>query len=395
MPALPPVQPSPQRRARRFPKLQVALLLLALAGVAAWGIITRMTAVAALKQRTEQDLVATVQIYDAAAGGTEEDVVLPGSVQPQTEAPIYARTNGYVRKWYTDIGTPVKKGQLLAELETPEVDQQLRQAAADFATARANDALARSSAQRWQALLATDSVSRQDNDEKQADAAAKHALLASAQANLDRLRELKGFKRVVAPFAGVVTARQTDIGALINSGAGNGAALFRVADIDRLRIYCQVPESLAPLIRPGIKVRLGVAVMPGKNFEAEVVRTADALDTNSRSLLVEIAADNSDHAILPGGFAEVHFHLPVAAGRPLIPVSALIFRSNGLQVAKIDAQQRVHLVSIKLGRDLGTQVEVASGLAVGEKVVISPPDSLSDGDQVRVSGAAATDREVR
>src|SRR5579859_5972441 len=249
---------------RKFPRLQAASGLAILAAVAAWGIFTRFGNEAALAQHANNALVPTVTSVTAAAGPGEEEVVLPGTVQPLIEAPIYARTSGYVKEWYTDIGTPVKKGQLLARLDTPEVDQQLHQAEADFATAQANDTLAQSTAKRWAALLATDSVSKQENDEKQADAAAKHALLASSKANLDRLRELEGFKRVIAPFDGTVTARQTDIGALINSGAANGAALFRVADTSKLRIYVQVPEAYSPMMKKGLKVDLGVAELPGK-----------------------------------------------------------------------------------------------------------------------------------
>jgi len=380
--------PAPHRPQRRFPRGQAILLATILVAIAAWGIFSRLNADAVLHRRTGEAAKPLVQSISATADAGNEDLVLPGTVQPLIEAPIYARTSGYVKAWYTDIGTPVKKGQLLAELETPEVDQQLRQAEADFATAQANEALAQSTAVRWKALLATDSVSRQDNDEKQADAAAKHAALASANANLQRLRELEGFKRVVAPFDGVVTARQTDIGALINSGAGNGSSLFRVADTSKLRIYVQVPEGQAPLIHPGAKAKLEVAVHPGRSFAAEVVRTADALDSNSRSLLVEIQADNSKHEILPGGYASVHFDLPLAAGKPRVPVSALIFRSAGLQLALLEGD-KVHLVPVTLGRDFGSQVEVASGLKEGDKIINSPPDSLMDGDQVRIATPAA------
>jgi RND family efflux transporter MFP subunit len=374
---------------RKFPRLQAASGLALLAAVAAWGIMTRMGNESALAQHANSALVPVVQTVAAAAGPGEEEVVLPGTVQPLIEAPIYARTSGYVKEWYTDIGTPVKKGQLLALLDTPEVDQQLRQAEADFATAQANDTLAQSTAKRWAALLATDSVSKQENDEKQADAAAKHALLASSKANLDRLKELEGFKRVVAPFDGTVTARQTDIGALINSGAANGAALFRVADTSKLRVYVQVPEAYSPMMKKGLKVDLGVAELPGKQFKAEVARTADAMDSASRSLLVEIQYNNEKHEILPGGYAQAHFHLPLAEGKPRLPVNVLIFRSAGLQVAKVDSMGKAHLVPIKLGRDFGKEVEVASGIDIGDQIIASPPDSLSEGDQVKVANAPA------
>ena len=379
----------PARKRRSIPRIPALLLLILLLGVIGWGIFTRIQAEAVLARRAAEARLPIVQITKAAAGPAVEDLSLPGTVQPLIEAPIYARTNGYVKDWYTDIGALVKKGQLLAELETPEVDQQLRQAEADFKLAQANDALAQSTAQRWAALLATDSVSRQDNDEKQADAAAKHAALNSAEANLARLRELESFKRVVAPFDGVVTARTTDIGALINSGAGVGGALFRVADTSRLRIYVQVPESAAPLIRPGIEAQMTVAVRPDKPFTGKVVHTADALDSISRSLMVEIQADNAKHEILPGGYAQVHFRLPLSAGRPRVPVSALVFRGNGLQLAVVDGENHAHFVAIKLGRDFGTQVEVASGLTAGDSVISSPPDSLNDGDLVKIAEPAA------
>lgn len=374
---------------RKFPRLQAASGLAILAAVAAWGIFTRFGNEAALAQHANNALTPTVQAVTATAGPGEEEVVLPGTVQPLIEAPIYARTSGYVKEWYTDIGTPVKKGQILALLDTPEVDQQLHQAEADFATAQANDALAASTAKRWAALLATDSVSKQENDEKQADAAAKHALLASSRANLDRLKELEGFKRVVAPFDGTVTARQTDIGALINSGAQNGAALFRVADTSKLRVYVQVPEAYSPMMKKGLKVDLGVAELPGKQFKADIARTADALDSASRTLLVEIQYNNEKHEILPGGYAQTHFHLPLAEGKPRLPVSVLIFRSAGLQVAKLDSMSKAHLVPIKLGRDFGKEVEVASGVEIGDQIIASPPDSLSEGDQVKVANASA------
>ena len=373
---------------RAFPRGQAILALLILLGVAGWGIVSRLHAQASLVAHTNDRLVPLVQTIVANSFGSAEDMVLPGSVQPVIEAPIYARTNGYVKAWYTDIGTPVRKGQILALLDTPEVDQQLHQAEADYATAQANDTLAQSTAKRWAALLATDSVSKQENDEKQADAAAKHALLASASANLDRLRELEGFKRVVAPFDGVVTARQTDIGALINSGAAQGASLFRVTDNNRLRVYVQVPEAYTPMIKKGVKTQLGIAELPGKSFPAEVTRTAEALDSGTRTLQVEIQYNNAQHDILPGGYAQVHFRLPIAEGKPRLPVSALIFRADGLQVARVDESGKAHLVKVAMGRDFGKEVEIASGIAAGDRIIASPPDSLNDGDAVRIAEKA-------
>ncbi len=378
--------PVPPRKPRRkFPRLQAGLGLAVLIAIAGWGVLTRWGDENALAKKAQDSQVPTVQLVSATAGPASEEVILPGTVQPLIEAPIYARTSGYVKEWYTDIGTPVRKGQILALLDTPEVDQQLHQAEADYASAQANDALAQSSAKRWAALLATDSVSKQENDERQADAQAKHALLASSKANLDRLKELEGFKRVLAPFDGVVTARQTDVGALINSGAAQGQSLFRVSDNSRLRIYVQVPESYTPMIKKGVKVSLGIAELPGKSFEADVTRTAEAMDSSSRTLQVEIQYNNEKHDILPGGYAQVHFRLPIAEGKPRLPVSALVFRADGLQVVKVDDQSKAHLVKVQMGRDFGKEVEIANGVTAGDKIIASPPDSLSDGDQVTVA----------
>jgi len=379
---------SNRKQRRQPPRVQVALGLTVLAAIAGWGIFTRWGNEQALASKAQDSQSPIVQLVTAAAGPASEEVVLPGSVQPFIDAPIYARTSGYVKEWYTDIGTPVRKGQILALLDTPEVDQQLRQAEADYATAQANDTLAQSTAKRWAVLLATDSVSKQENDEKQADAAAKHALLASSKANLDRLRELEGFKRVVAPFDGVVTARQTDIGALINSGAAQGASLFRVTDNNRLRIYVQVPEAYTPMIKKGVKTKLGIAELPGKSFDAEVTRTAEALDSSTRTLQVEIQYNNEKRDILPGGYAQVHFRLPIAEGKPRLPVSALIFRAEGLQVARVDEVGKAHLVKVAMGRDFGKEVEIASGIAAGDRIIASPPDSLNDGDAVRIAEKA-------
>ncbi len=377
--------PAPRKPRRQPPRLQVALGLAVLIAVAAWGIFTRWGDEQALAAKAQSSQTATVQLVTAAAGPSAEEVILPGTVQPFIEAPIYARTSGYVKEWYTDIGTPVKKGQILALLDTPEIDQQLHQAEADYASAQANDTLAQSTAKRWASLAATDSVSKQENDEKQADAQAKKALLASARANLDRLKELEGFKRVIAPFDGVVTARQTDIGALINSGAAQGASLFRVTDNSKLRVYVQVPEAYTPMIKKGTQVQLGIAELPGKTFSADVTRTAEAMDTATRTLQIEIQYNNEKHDIVPGGYAQVHFHLPIAEGKPRLPVSALIFRADGLQVARIDEQSKAHLVKVQMGRDFGKEVEIASGINAGDRIIASPPDSLSDGDTVQVA----------
>jgi len=316
--------------------------------------------------------------------------VLPGAVQAYIEAPIYARTSGYLKSWQTDIGTRVTKGQLLGEIETPEVDQQLAQAQADLATAHANEALSNTTNVRWQGLLATESVSKQDADEKSGDFAAKKAAADSAAANVARLRDLESFKRVTAPFSGVITARNTDIGALINAGQSAGSELFRIADTHILRIYAQVPEAYASATRPGVEAKLRFTEHPNQDFPAKIVRTSNALDPTLRTLQVELQLDNAKGEIFPGAYAEVHFKLAAAAETLRLPSNTVLFRAAGLQVATVDDQQHVKLKSIVQGRDFGTTIEVLSGLEANEKVVLNPPDSITDGVLVRIATPAAS-----
>jgi RND family efflux transporter MFP subunit len=353
--------------------------------IAGWGVFSRVSARAALAKETAASAVPTVQTVKPGRSATGEDLVLPGSVQAYLEAPIYARTSGYLKNWQTDIGTPVKKGQLLAEIDTPEVDQQLSQAQADLATARANYELAESTNKRWQGLLATDSVSRQDADDKAGDAAAKKAALQSAAANLARLHDLESFKRVAAPFDGTVTARNTDIGALINAGQASGTELFRVADMHKLRIYVQVPQPYAAPMVPGLEAKVVFTDRQGKLYPAQVVRTANALNPGSRTLQVELQVDNPKGELLPGAYAEVHFKLPVDAERLRIPANTVLFRSAGLQVATVGADNRIVLKSITQGRDFGSTLEILEGISAADDVVLNPPDSITDGVQVRIA----------
>ena len=371
------------RQIRRYALL---LLLVALL-LATWGVISRITVRNALAKEAVRNSVVTVLTIVPERSGAGEDLALPGTVQAFVEAPIYARTNGYLKTWYTDIGTVVKKGQPLAEIETPEVDQQLRQAQADLETARANELLSGTTNKRWQGLLATESVSQQDADEKAGDWAAKRASLASAAANVARLQELESFKRVVAPFDGVVTARNTDIGALINAGQSAGSELFRVADTHRLRIYVQVPEQYAAAAQPGLRAELQFAELPGKHFVAEAVSTSNALDPTLRTLQVELQLDNANREVYPGAYAEVHFKL---AGNPQslrLPGNTVLFRSAGIQVATVDSTEHIKLKSIIQGRDYGQTIEVLSGIDAGDRVVLNPPDSITDGMPVHVAAA--------
>jgi RND family efflux transporter MFP subunit len=365
---------------RRYLWIAIALVLL----LVAWGIVSRLLARNALAREARTAAVPTVITTQPRQGPAVDSLLLPGSVQAYYEAPIYARTAGYLKVWYTDIGTSVKKGQLLAEIETPEVDQQLRQAEADLGTARANSELARTTNERWQGLLATQSVSQQDADQRAGDAAAKAAAQASAAANVARLRELEGFKRVVAPFDGVVTQRNTDVGALINAGETPGSALFRVADTHRLRIYVQVPQAYAAQVRTGMNASLEFTDHPGQRYAAAVASTAHALDATSRTLQVELQIDNSAGELLPGAYVQVSFSLPPTPGTLRVPINTVIFRGKSPQVATVDDGHHVRLKDIAEGRDFGTEIEVLAGIGPNDTLVVNPPDSIADGAEVRI-----------
>jgi RND family efflux transporter MFP subunit len=375
-------------RSRKMKPYLLALFAVATA-LAAWGEFDRVIARSSLAKESAIDALPTVVTVEPTRTDLGEELILPGTVQAFIESPIYARTNGYLKTWYTDIGGAVKKGQLLAEIETPEVDQQLSQAIADLATAHANEALSQTTNARWKELLKTESVSQQDADEKAGDAAAKKATTEAAGANVSRLRELESFKRVVAPFDGIITARNTDIGALINAGQSAGTELFRLADTHKLRIYVQVPEPYAAAAKPGLEADLSFSEQQGKAYTATVVRTANALDPGLRTLQVELQLDNSRGELFPGAYAEVHFKLAGNARSLRLPATTVLFRAAGLQVATVDAQQRIQLKSIVEGRDFGNTIEVLSGLDAGDAVVINPPDSIFNGMTVRVAAAPA------
>ena len=374
-------KPDPTQKRSRFFVLGGLVLLLGLAGAGIW---SRHDAESALARSTEDASVPTVTVAPAQPAPAEEEIVLPGTVQAEYDTPIYARTSGYVKRWYTDIGARVRAGELLAEIDSPEVDRQLRQAGADLMTARANDRVAEATARRVRALLPTESVSAQDDDQASSDAAAKAALVAANEANVDRLEQLVGFERVVAPYDGIVTARETDVGDLINAGSGNGPELFRVADLRKLRIYVQVPQSYAPRIRPGVDVDLRFPEYPGRAFDAKLVRTANAIEPRARTLLVELEADNAKGELLPGGYTDVHFKLPGLDRGVRIAANALLFRAEGPRIATVAPNGRVSLHEITLGRDFGTVIEVATGLKAGDAVILNPPASLETGASVRV-----------
>ncbi len=357
-------------------------------GVVALGVISRVHADQSLTASTNAQAVPIVQTIGLTGDSGGGALVLPGDIQAFNDAPIHARVSGYLKKWYADIGAPVKSGQILAEIDTPDLDQQLAQAKADLATAVANQHLADTTARRWAGLLAQDAVSHQDADVKNGDLAAKTTLVASAQANVQRLQALESFKRITAPFDGVVTTRSTDIGALINVGGPTDTPLFSVADEHRLRIYVRVPQSYSAAIKPGMTATFTVPQYPGRSFTANLATTADAIAPQSGTLLVQLQIDNSDDALKPGGYAQVRFSLPAQSGAIQAPANALMFRDSGMAVAVVGPASKVAIRPVTLGRDLGAKVEIASGLTAADRVIVNPPDSLRDGDTVRIASAA-------
>ena len=336
-----------------------------------------------LARETHELAISSVVVTTPSRGTASEEVALPGNIQPYTDAAIFARTTGYLKARYADIGSKVKAGQVLAEIDTPEIDQQLLQARADLATAKANEGLAKTTAERYQDLIKTDSVSRQDLDNANGSYEAKKAAVMSEDANVKRLEELQRFKTIHAPFAGVITARNTDIGALIGSGSA-AKELFHIAQVDRLRIFVDVPQIYSRAARPNVQATIEVQDLPGRKFTGVLARTAQSIDAGSRTLLVEIDMDNPGGEILPGSFAQVHLKLPTDATTFRLPVNTLIFRSEGLRVATVK-NGIVSLIPITIGRDFGSTVEVIAGLTGPEQIVVNPPDSLADGQSVTIA----------
>ncbi len=361
------------------------LVLVIVALVVIGGILPRLHARAEVKKETNELAVPTVIVQKPTSSSPSSEIVLPGNMQAFIDAPIYARTNGYLQSWYFDIGAHVKKGQLLAIIDTPEVDQQLSQAKADLNTAQANFALSQLTEQRYQDLKSSDAVSKQDVDNAHGDFESKKAQVSSAQANVKRLEDLQSFTRVYAPFDGVITARNTDIGQLIDSGSGTPAKeLFRIAAINTLRVYINVPQQYSTAAKPGLTADLTLAQFPGRTFQGRLVRTANAIDLATRTLLVEVDVENKTGELLPGAYVQVHLKTPNPIPAFIVPVSALIFRSAGLQLGLVDGNNKANLVSITLGRDFGNDVEVITGLTGDEKVIINPPDSLIQGEMVQI-----------
>lgn len=345
----------------------------------------RVHAAYTLRQETSAQAITQVQVIEAKFTQSNEEIILPGNVTAWHQATIYARISGYLKSWYADIGTHVAAGELLAVIEAPELDAQLRQAKADLNTAIANNKLAQSTAQRWLNLRKSDSVSKQEADEKVSAAKALQALVTAAQANVDRLNELVGFERITAPFEGVITARNTDIGALINAGSNaDGQSLFQIAQTNPLRVYVRIPQNYSTQITAKMKVSLRFAEHPGRSFRAQFIQTAKAIDPVTRTLLAQFKVDNSDQMLFAGSYAEVLFSMPAPNTTIRLPVNTLLFRAEGIQVAVINSEQKVDLKTVTISRDFGAEVEINAGINPGEQIIINPSDSIINGEQVRV-----------
>jgi RND family efflux transporter MFP subunit len=366
--------------------LGFAVALALVAALVFLGIAPRLRAHQALVELTKVTAAPPVVVVHASRTAKAEEVILPANIQAFVDAPIYARTNGYLKHWYFDIGAHVKQGDLLAEIESPEIDQQLEQAREELNTAQANLRLSQITAERYSGLFKTDSVAKQDVDNAVQDAAAKSATVKSAQANVDRLRQMVGFEKVIAPFSGVITARSTDVGQLIESGPSQGATheLFHVAAVDRLRVFINVPQVYSHETKPGMHADLTLSELPGRRFTGTVVRTADAIDPATRTLLVEVDIPNSAGLLFPGAFAEVHFGIKGGTQTLIIPATSLVFNTLGLRVPVVAPGSKVKLLPVIVGRDFGNTIEILSGLPADAAIIANPPDSLVEGEAVRV-----------
>jgi RND family efflux transporter MFP subunit len=367
------------------------VVVIGAAAAAGYGIVTRQSAEARLADTTDSLAVPSVDVTKPQIANAKQSLVLPGTVAAYHEAPLFARVNGYLANWTKDIGAPVKAGETLATIDTPELDQELAQARADLATAKANSDLAELTFKRWHALLQSTSVSVQSVDEKEGNAVAQRAVVNAQQARVDRLLALAAFKRLTAPFDGVVTARNTDIGALINAGASNAKPLFTIADMHEMRVYVNVPQTYASQLKVGMKATLTEPQYPGETFPATLVTTSQSASAASRTILVELQAANPDLKLWDGTYARVEFDIPGKAGVYEIPSSALIFRSNGPEVAVVSPDQTVTLKKISIGRNLGNTLEVLSGLQPSDRVVTAPLDTIEPGQKVLVAGEPTPD----
>jgi RND family efflux transporter MFP subunit len=373
-------RPSPRRL-----KLVGSVVVIAAIAAAAFGILTRDKTETQLGTWTNQQAVPSVEVAHPDHSSAAQHLVLPGDVAAFYDAPLYARVNGYLKSWSADIGARVKRGQVLAVIETPDLDQELAQAQADLASARANSQLADLTAKRWHVLLASNSVSQQSADEKQGNATAERAEVAAQLAHVSRYEALENFKHVVAPFDGVVTARNTDVGALITSGTSAPIPLFKVADMHEMRVYVRVPQSYASQLAVGMQATLTEPQYPGMRFPATLTTTSQSVAADSRTVLVELMAPNPDGKLWAGTYAEVDFSLPADAHVLRVPSSALIFRSHGAQLATVTHSGRIAMKDVTIGRNLGNTIEITSGITEQDRVVTSPLDTIEDGEMVDVS----------
>jgi membrane fusion protein, multidrug efflux system len=384
--APPQVTPPPELPAAspRTALIIVGVLVVVLAICGAASMLSRIRASQALAKETDIDSVPTVSVVHPTLEKPDEELVLPASLQAYEESPIYARTNGYLLKWYRDIGSHVKKGELLADIDTPEVDQELSQARATRQQAAAQLDIAKISAERWQNLRKTDSVSQQETDMQTSAFQQATANMAAAEANVHRLEDLESFKHVYAPFEGVLVRRNVDPGALISAG-GAGTELFILAKVDPLRVFTNVPQAYSPAIKDGMPAAITLPEIPGKEFPGTVTRTADAIDPATRTLLTEVDVPNKDGRLLRGSFGEVHFKPKIDAEKVTVPVNAMIFRREGAQVAVVGADNKIQMRPITIGRDYGTTLEILDGVTIQDRVIINPADSLENGQSVNVA----------
>ena len=380
-----PHRPTHSRRNRLWLVLAVVVVL----ALIVQGIVPRRTAHAELERDADHYSVQTVEVITPTRMKATQDLILAGDIRAFSDAPIFARTNGYLRRWTVDIGEHVKKGQLLAEIDAPEINDQLRQARADEQTARANYLLAKTTADRWVQMQKNNSVSRQETDEKNGDMLAKQAALNAAQANVSRLAQLVSFQKIYAPFDGIVTARNTDVGQLIDAGSASAAReLFHLQDTTTLRVFVEVPQAYARLVHVGLPAELLLNEQGERKFEGVTVRTAGAVDPVARTMRVEVDVKNPGGELLAGAYAQVRFKLTSANPGLMLPGNALLFRPDGVRAATVDANSRVKLLPVVLGTDYGTRVSIVSGLAGNERVILNPPDSIIDGAAVRIGKPA-------
>ncbi len=384
----PELPPAPESRGKIL--VGAVLLVLITAGVVTF--LNRKSETDALAKETDAIAVPTVAVVQPQAEPGNDELVLPGNLQAFIESPIFARTNGYLLRWYKDMGSKVEKGELLAAIDTPEVDQELSQARATREQIKAALGMAKISADRWANLRKTDSVSQQEADQQASSYEQALANLAAADANVRRLEELESFKKVYAPFSGVLTRRNVDPGALINSGAqAAGRELFDIARVDPIRVYVSVPQAYSPNIKVGMKANVTLQEFPGQKFVGTVVRTADAIDLTTRTLNTEVDVPNKDGKLLPGSFGQVHFAAGTSVPRITIPVNAMLFRAEGAQVAIVDKDGKVHLQPITIGRDFGARLEILGGIEVSDQIIVNPSDSLEEGQQVHVAKPSTGD----